>query len=106
MRHIFNMLGSKTHKYAESLGPGSAGEAWTVNCVLGSLKKKQEVKHYSPEPQVSVLTLALVFDKPAHSTVFFFLIIINKITAHANNKCTEINAILQFFSPTLCHFRT
>ena len=72
MCHIYNMLDSKTHKCAESLGPEDQlvkHELLIVSFDLLKKKKKKEVKHLSPCPQVPVLTqstikvLAFAFDK-------------------------------------------
>lgn len=78
MCHIYNMLESKTHKCAESLGPEDQLVKHGLLIVsFDLLKKKKEVKHLSPCPQVPALTqstikvLALAFDKPTHSVLVY-----------------------------------
>lgn len=73
MRHIYNMLDTKTHKCAESLGPEDLVKHGLLILSFDLLKKKKkkEVKHLSPWPQVPIKVLALAFDKPAHSVLVY-----------------------------------
>lgn len=75
MHHIYNMLDSKTHKCAESLGLEDQLVKHGLLIVSFNLLKKK--KKTSETPQVPVLTqstikvLALAFDKPAHSVLVY-----------------------------------